>query len=244
MITIRRAAHASPVAIALLVGANLVPLVGVLFLGWDLATLVALYWLENGVVGIFAIGRILSAQGSGPLAFVGGSGGLSAPAPRLPSATALSATTPARVMAIIARLIMVPFFIVHYGAFWAAHGVFVWFALPFMFADFGAPMSMPDVSVVLAAGVAILVSHGASFAFNWLGAGECRTSTPGAEMVAPYVRVLVLQVTIVLGAFAVVILGAPVWALVVMVGVKLATDLAAHLAERRRAAARLGPEVS
>ena len=49
--TLRRAAHASPVAIALLIVANLVPLVGVLCFGWDLTTLVALYWAENGVVG-------------------------------------------------------------------------------------------------------------------------------------------------------------------------------------------------
>ena len=45
---LRRVRTASPVAMAFLVGANLVPLVGVLFLGWSLTTLVALYWLENG----------------------------------------------------------------------------------------------------------------------------------------------------------------------------------------------------
>ena len=40
------------------------PLVGVLFFGWDLATIVALYWLENGVVGRFALGRIATAEAS------------------------------------------------------------------------------------------------------------------------------------------------------------------------------------
>ena len=63
LLTFRRAAHASPVAVALLVLANPVPLAGVLLLGWDLPTLVAIYWAENGVVGVFAVARILTASG-------------------------------------------------------------------------------------------------------------------------------------------------------------------------------------
>jgi hypothetical protein len=58
-------------------------------------------------------------------------------------------------------------------------------------------------------------------------------------MIAPYARVVILHVTIVIGAFAVAILGAPIWALVVMVVAKTMTDLAAHLAERHRAAGRM-----
>ncbi|MHB8891252.1 MAG: DUF6498-containing protein [Candidatus Limnocylindrales bacterium] len=227
VVSLRRVAHASPVAIALLVAANLVPLVGVLSLGWELTTLVALYWLENGVVGVFAIGRILSAQGTETVS----RRGASPVAPIPPAAIQLMA---------LARFIMVPFFLVHYGLFWVGHGVFVWVALPVMLAAAGAPVAGPDASVVMAAGVALLVSHGVSFIFNWFLAGEYRTSTPSREMMAPYARVVILHVTIVIGAFAVAILGAPIWAMVVMVVIKTVTDLSAHLAERRRAAARLG----
>src|SRR4051794_18635728 len=60
-LTLRRASHASSVAIAVLIAANVVPLVGVVLLGWDLATLVAVYWAENGVVGLYAVGRVLTA---------------------------------------------------------------------------------------------------------------------------------------------------------------------------------------
>ncbi len=67
-LTLQRAATASPVAIAALVAANAVPLLGVLLLGWDLATLVAIYWAENGVVGMYAVGRILTAGNEGPRA--------------------------------------------------------------------------------------------------------------------------------------------------------------------------------
>ena len=44
-------------AIALVV-ANLVPLVGVLFFGWNLADLMVLYWVESGVVAFYTVLKI------------------------------------------------------------------------------------------------------------------------------------------------------------------------------------------
>ena len=57
-------------------------------------------------------------------------------------------------------------------------------------------------------------------------------------MNAPYSRVMILHLTILLGAFAAVMLGQSIGTLVVMVALKTAVDLGAHLAERRRAAER------
>ena len=222
---LRRVRTASPVAMAFLVGANLVPLVGVLFLGWSLTTLVALYWLENGVVGVFAVGRILTAEGA-----------TASPPDR--GSSVLPNPMAAAGLGRLSRLIVVPFFVIHYGMFWVVHGVFVWVALPSLFEASGAPAGPPELSVVLLGGAALMLSHGASFALNWLAGGECRTSTPVAEMGAPYARVIVLHMTILFGAFAVAILGAPIWALVVMVAVKTAADLSAHVQERERAASR------
>jgi hypothetical protein len=48
-------------AVVLLV-ANLIPLVGVLFFGWSLLTILVLYWLENGIVGLWNLPRILLAR--------------------------------------------------------------------------------------------------------------------------------------------------------------------------------------
>lgn len=255
--TLKRAASASPVAIAALIAANAVPLVGVALLGWDLATLVAVYWAENGVVGIYAVGRILTAANQGPFALVTRSsrsaGSSEAPAPSMrygapvppqppapPSSTAAGGLpmSPAAAAG-CARVFMVPFFCVHYGMFWAVHGVFVWTALPMMFAaGAGDGAGGPDGRVVLVAALVMLVSHGVSFVVNWLLGGEHRTSSPAAEMGAPYARVVILHLTIIVGAFAVAILGQPIGALVVMVVLKTGVDLAAHLGERSRAAAR------
>lgn len=48
----------------LLVAANLIPLVGVLFFGWSLITILVLYWIENGIVGFWNVPKIVMAQGS------------------------------------------------------------------------------------------------------------------------------------------------------------------------------------
>lgn len=243
-------------AIAALVGANAVPLLGVLVFGWDLVTLVAIYWAENGVVGIYAVGRIVTAAGAGPAAMGpigdGGTGLVPAPSTRYgraapppppwPSASA-SSTTPSpqafAAIAAIAKFVMVPFFCIHYGMFWVVHGIFVWVALPAMFAAASHSVeSGPDARVVLFAALVMLVSHGVSFVVNWILGGEYRTSTAAAEMGAPYARVVILHLTIIFGAFAVAFIGAPVAALVVMVLLKTGVDLAAHLGERARAAGR------
>ena len=54
-------------------------------------------------------------------------------------------------------------------------------------------------------------------------------------MIEPYRRVGLLHLTLILGGFAVMALGKPVYALVVLVAVKIAVDLRAHLRERRAA---------
>lgn len=67
-------------AIVLLL-ANLIPLVGVVFFGWSLLTILVLYWLENGIVGLWNIPKIIMAQGS-----------ILPSLPDLPPAAALAAT--------------------------------------------------------------------------------------------------------------------------------------------------------
>lgn len=45
---------ASPSALALII-ANLIPLAGAVFLGWDLAIVMVLYWSESAIIGLFNI---------------------------------------------------------------------------------------------------------------------------------------------------------------------------------------------
>lgn len=43
----------------MLMTANLIPVVGSVFLGWNLADVMVLYWAESAVIGIFNIGKII-----------------------------------------------------------------------------------------------------------------------------------------------------------------------------------------
>ena len=50
-----------------LVGANLVPLLGVLLLDWDAAVIVLLYWTENVVIGFYNILRTTLVKVDSPV---------------------------------------------------------------------------------------------------------------------------------------------------------------------------------
>lgn len=220
-----------------LVAANLIPLIGALFFGWSLWTILAVYWVENGIVGLWNIPKILLAEGS----FLPG---------RTGAGYSASATKP---VPAVGRVATAVFFTVHYGLFWLVHGVFV-LVLPSSFGFGGQPafddsispfvqpepavlpvVANPfgalDWSAVAAAALGLFVSHGISFFVNYLGSGEYRTRTAAAQMFAPYGRLVVLHVTILFGGFAIAFLGAPLLLLVILVALKTAFDLRNHLRE-------------
>ncbi|TAK01859.1 MAG: hypothetical protein EPO36_04350 [Chloroflexota bacterium] len=222
-------------AVASLVGANLVPLVGVLFWGWDLWTILALYWAENGIVGLWNIAKILRAEGPVPA----------------------SAPAAAR---LISRAGVAMFFMVHYGIFWVVHGIFVIVALP-AFGDvgqgglgpptpgdpgslepwLGGPGIRARLDLVAFGAIWLAISHGISYWTVYLGRGEYRLVSPQQQAQAPYGRLLVLHATIIFGALVSVMLGVPFGAMLVLVGLKLVLDLRFHLREHSRAIPPRGP---
>ena len=86
---------------------------------------------------------------------------------------------------------------------------------------------------VLIGAAALFLSHGASFLLNYIGSGEyLRTSAP-RQMMSAYGRVIVLHLTILFGGFVIAFLGAPIGALLILVGLKTAFDLGLHRREHR-----------
>ena len=53
-------------SVATLLIANVLPLFGVLFLGWKIFPLLVLFWLENVVVGVFNVFKMLVASPTSP----------------------------------------------------------------------------------------------------------------------------------------------------------------------------------
>jgi hypothetical protein len=197
------------VALAVLVIANLVPLAGVLFFGWDVATILIVYWLENGIVGLFNIPRILFAAGSTP---VGADS----------SATAAG------------NAVLAVFFAIHYGIFWIGHGVFVVVLTGGIQTATALPSPLPTVAaepVLLLAAVALLLGHAADLFLDYFGRGEYRTTTAGRQMMEPYPRMVVLHLTIVLvlGGVAVAGFGQPHVLVALLVIGKIVLDLSLFL---------------
>lgn len=195
----------TPSAVALIL-ANLPPLYGVLVLGWDVFPLVFLFWAENVMIGVLNIVRLLVARPANGAAWLG-------------------------------KVFIVPFFAFHYGMFTMVHGMFV-------FALFGHLRPGPDgllapltvLSTVTTYHLwwplaLLLASHLISFFTNYIGRGEYRDADLRAVMAQPYGRVIVLHVSILAGGFLVMALGSPVAGLAVLVLLKIAVDLRAHLKE-------------
>ncbi len=194
-----------------LIAANLFPLFGALFLGWGVFPIMFLFWLENVVIGAFNVLRMLVASPSAPSKWM-------------------------------FKVIGVPFFVVHYGMFTLGHGVFVLelFGGDLMGNSKGWPLTLERILGGLSAHhlwvalLALVASHGFSFAWNYIRKGEYRHASPEALMVRPYGRVVLLHVTIIFGALLIALFGTPVVALMLLVVLKVAIDVLAHLYEHRK----------
>ncbi|MDZ7799999.1 MAG: DUF6498-containing protein [Trueperaceae bacterium] len=204
----------SRVAVAALVAANLVPLVGVALLGWRLYDVMLLFWLENGVIGAYNLARM---------------------------ATAGQRPASALFLAPFFTVHYGMFWVVHgvfvvelfggAGSMGGAAGAGA--------AGLGSGVTLPLVGTVPAfAGIewallGLALSHGASFVQNWWLGGERRDATPAERMRAPYGRVVVLHLTILGGGVAVQALGEPAAALLLLIVLKTFVDVAAHVRAHR-----------
>jgi len=204
-----------------LIAANVVPVFGVLFAGWDAFNIVLLYWAENLAVGFYNILK---------MAFVG----MKYPKEHL------------------GKLFAIPFFVVHFGGFTGIHGVFVLTMFNKSGGEFmhGAnwPCFFVFVQILLnvmreaysvmspnmrLALLALFISHGVSFVYNYLIKGEYARTDPGKLMGAPYARVVVMHVAIIAGGFLSMMFGSPAALLFVLVVLKTIIDVELHLREHK-----------
>ena len=177
---------------------------GVLVLHWSVFVVVALFWLENVVIGVLNVGKMLITG-----ARIGGA-------------------------ALLGALALGAFFTVHYGMFTAVHGVFVvgLFGEPELgrsanglFAPLaqmiGFLIADRDGSIAVVAIVALQIS----MFVRWMRVLQTDLTTLPTLMFAPYGRIIILHVTIIAGGALVLALKAPVAGALLLIGLKLAFDL-------------------
>ena len=199
--------------IAALVLANLVPVFGVLYLGWDVGSIVVLYWIENLVVGGYTLLKMLITGGSGALTsmlFFCVHYGLFC---------AIHGLAILELTRFAGELPELP-------ARASGPGPL---ALLDTFINLGRQLINAAPEEFLWACVALLLSHGVSFLLLFVGQQEYRHTTTKKLMSAPYRRIAVLHVAVIAGAFLITVLGAPAGLLIALVALKTGMDIMLHI---------------
>lgn len=129
------------------------------------------------------------------------------------------------------------FFAGHFGGFMAIHFLFIHQlfvrGMHARGAEPGAVEALTQLFTPLwPALLALFVSHGISFALNFLGRREYQRTTVSKLMGSPYGRIVMMQFTLIFGGWVVMLLKNPLPALVLLIVLKVAADLRAHYGER------------
>ena len=119
------------------------------------------------------------------------------------------------------------FFFLHYSGFMLGHGYCIW-----------ALFSPEDISIsmtaVLSGLLSLGISHGVSFKFNYIGRREYEKLTISQQMVAPYRRIMIMHVTIIVCAFLLNLFPASNITLMILIACKIIIDIIAHIREHAR----------
>jgi len=204
-----------------LVAANLVPLWGVLALGWDVFSLLFLYWLESAIMAAFGVLRLILNRSPEPFKWELKAGAV-----------------PAFVFMQVIGLTI-------HGVF-----VFLLFSnlslIEFGFSVRRLLWHVIQTNQMTIPALAMLGSHALSFAWNYLHEGERRRWLLGEEVHRPLGRMVALHAAVIAGGLLVWELAAlSALPLVLLVIAKTVADLILHsryhrwkvMDRRRRAAA-------
>jgi len=195
------------VSLALLIAANLLPLIGVLLWDWDVFFLLLLFWCENVIIGLFGIARMVVSSTTEstfeglflPVFFLVHYGGF-----------------------------MFGHFMVLFGMYSGSLEDVGRAVEP---ADYYR-MVIENLNWV--ALLALFISHGWSFVENFMGHREHEKLTPQQAMALPYRRMFITHVALIAGGFLLIETGQPLGGLVLLILMKIGMDVTFHRKEHKR----------
>lgn len=213
------------VPVLALLGANVVPLAGVLFLDWSAFYIVLLYWAENLAVGFFNILKMAFAKVNHPIEHLGKLFLIPFFMVHYGGFTAIHGFF---ILAIFKQADSDPINPQHA---WPCFFIF----LQMLINVIKHVMLIIPPAVRLGV-LSLFASHGVSFVYNYLIKGEYARTNPGQLMGQPYARVFVMHITIIAGGFFAMALGSPAALLLILIVLKTAIDVKFHLREHKKAA--------
>lgn len=195
---------------------NLIPLFGAIFLGWDLTTLLIIYWSENIAIGFWNIFKLLKA-------------------PRVNDKNnkyhlSIEDSSKEQIDRInnpdnlgIARLFFTLFFIIHYGLFTVGHGAFIF--------TIGLQTSSDFISYlpgVILTFFLLFLSHGISYFLNFIGKKEYENTSASELMIKPYKRIFITHFVVFIVFAALKDSNSPMISAVILIIIKTIGDLIFH----------------
>jgi hypothetical protein len=194
-------------AIGSLIISNLVPLYGAYFLGWNVFSILLIYWCESAIIGYFTLLKL------GKVELLPGSNG----------AFGNNKSSAERLFKSIFKNAFAVFFMMHYTTFMSVH-------LSFLFFFFRSDVSY--LALVFSC-ISLFISHYVSYRTNFIGNQEYKKTSAPLLLFSPYPRILIMHLTVIIGAGIATASGSPQTALAVLVGIKIAVDLLTHLNQHR-----------
>jgi hypothetical protein len=208
--------------------ANLLPLFGVVFLGWDAAAIVLLYWIENLIVGSINILRMILVKVESTAGqfqklfmipfFCVHFGGFCA----------------------VHGFFLLAFFKI--GSGWDAFSPKDPWMGPLIFLQllYSVVMQLwqsrpPGLEWPV---LGLAVSHGISFVKNFLWGQEYLSLKINQIMMRPYKRIVLMHVAIIAGGVLVMKMGSPVGLLCVLIFLKIGMDIWLHVKSHKAASSR------
>lgn len=182
---------------------DIVPLVGLTFLGWNPVIILPLYWVENIAVGYYTYKKLM-----------------------LPDITESGITVSSGDGSknLVQRAALASFFVMHYGIFTLVHGVFAFTVVPSVIAGSSVDTS-PLLWAVPTALITAFVAERIRFV-RQITSPELRSKiTQENAMGAAYVRIIVLHFSILVGAWIIIGLGLPQGAAIVLILLKMIVEI-------------------
>ena len=207
-----------PLSLAALIGANLIPFIGIFFFGWDVTFIVLLYWIENLIAGFYTILKMVFLKVE----------------PAVDNVGKLFAI-PFFCVHFGGFCAVHGFFLIHFfkintgssspdiGNDWWGPLVFIQLLLSVIAKIWG---NRPPEMVLAVIGLTI--SHGISFVENYILGDEYKKSSLGKLMQQPYQRIVVMHLAILTGGIFVMKLNSPLPLMIILVLMKILVDLYLH----------------
>ena len=206
-----------------LIGANLIPLAGVFFFGWDVTFIVLLYWIENLIAGFYNILKMMTlrisrtSKNSEKLFlipfFLIHYGGFCA----------------------VHGVFLTTFFKIGSGISSLGNDSTWWGPLVFIQLLFSviAKIWASKPPEMIWAVIGLFISHGVSFIENFILGKEYETSTMQKLMHQPYQRIIVMHLAILGGGIFVMKLNSPMPPMIILILLKIFFDLHFHKKSHR-----------